>query len=64
MWPYHYTKSGGLCGRFITPRGGVCVAASFLQERGFVWPYLYTKRGVCARITTLRGEVCEAVSVH
>ena len=53
MWPYHYTKRGGLCGRVITLKGEVCVA------------YHYTRRGgLCGRIITLRGGVCGAVSLH
>ena len=53
MWPYHYTKRGGLCDLITTLRGEVCVAHHF------------TKRGdLCGRIITLRGEVCVAVSLH
>ena len=63
MWPYYYTKRGGLRGRIITLRGEVCVDVSLHQEERFVWPCLYTKgRGLCGRIITLGGEVCVAIS--
>jgi hypothetical protein len=64
VWPYHYTKRGGLCGRITTLRVEVCVAASLHQEGVFVWPHHFSKRGdLCGRIFTLRGG-CLPVSLH
>jgi len=32
VWPHHYTKMVGLCGRLITLRGGLCGRIITLRE--------------------------------
>ena len=49
MWPHHYTKRGGLCGRVITLRREVCVYITSLAP-SLSFKCLYSARKVSVRL--------------